>query len=265
MRFERAHWYVILALATIFLARPQPGYSERRGMATWRLRFKDRASGGTLMLALNRNRTVKWVTVSTSEGESPESVAERLADTINGYVSRDTERSSYDRNTLWVGGYEVSTSDGALVLPRGLTDYVLAGTETGLGIPQPPTSLSSSSDGNKVVLRWINPSTPYDFVFVKAYWRDFDNMFDERLPGSAESFVIDTGKIPLDSQNMDFRVIGVRDNIPSNAASIHVSGSAQAELDGIPFTSNVAPNWKAWTTDGKPDTSAFECVDKYPQ
>jgi len=255
--------YAMLLLMLSLLAEAQAGHSESRGRRTWDLHFKERASGGTLVLALNLNRTVKWVTVPTSEGETPESVAERLADTINGYVSQDTEHSNYDRNTLWVGGYQVSTSNGSLVLPQGIDDYILAGTETGLGILQPPTSLSCSPEGSKVVLRWINPPTPYDFVFVKVYWKDFDNMFDDRLPGSAESFTIDTGKIPLDLQNMDFRVIGVRDNIPSNAASIHVSGSAQVELYGIPFTDNVAPNWKAWTT-GQSDRSLLECVDKYP-
>jgi hypothetical protein len=206
---------------------------------------------------------VEYVPILTSKGEGPESVVERMANAINAYVSRDNEHASYDRNTLWAGGYQVSISDGGLVLPQGLEDYILAGTETGLGIARPPTSLSCSPEGNKVVLRWINPQTPYDFIFVKAYWKDFDNVFDDRLPGAAESVTIDGGKIPIDTQDMDFRVIGVRDNIPSNAASIHVTGSAQAELFGIPFTDDVAPNWKAWTT-GQPDKSALECVDKYP-
>jgi hypothetical protein len=35
-------------------------------------------------------------------------------------------------------------------------------------------------------------------------------------------------------------------------------------LYGIPFTDNVAPNWKAWTSAEKVEKSSFECTEKYP-
>jgi len=257
-----------LSLAVVvlagFFAEPNRTFSQSR-FQRWELSLKGVASGGTLVLVNNTNRSVEFVSIPTSPGESPDSVVSRLADAINGFIQRDSSVVHYDKNELWQGSFQAVASGEKLRLPGSLHDYVLAGTEAGLGIAEPPTSLSCSQEGSKIVLRWINPPGRYDFIIAKAYWKDFDNTFDSRLPGSAESFTIDTRKIPLDTQDADFRVIGVRDNIPSNAASIHVSGSTQGELYGIPFTSNVAPNWKAWTTGGKPDKSAFECVDKYPQ
>jgi hypothetical protein len=256
-----------LCLASIIMAgfftQCEKTLSQSR-VQKWDLSFKGSASGGTLVLATTRNRSVEFVSIATSRGESADSVVSHLADAINGFISVDTSHARYDKNKLWQGDFRALGSGGTLTLPGSIQGYILGGTEVGLGIPEPPTSLTCSQQGSKIVLRWINPLRPYDFIVAKVYWTDFDNVSTNRLPASAESFTVDTGRIPLDIQDADFRVVGVRDNIPSNAASIHVSGFAQSELYGIPFTDNIAPNWKAWTG-GQPDKLVLECLDKYPQ
>lgn len=266
MRYTRSCLQIMLVVAIIVAVGYQKVYGRGGRIPTWDLVLKGTASGGSLVLAKNRNRTVKYVSIQTFQGESAESVAQRLADNINWHTSMETEVVKYDQNLLWVGGYQVSASGATLRLPLGPGAYILAGTETGLGIPNPPLSLSCSYDEVKdqVVLRWINPLGGYDFVFVRCYWTDFDNIYTDRLLGTATSFTIDRKRIPVNVGDMDFRVFGFRDNIPSNAAPIHVDGYSQEEIYGIPFADGVAPNWAVWSTAAETDRAAFEQGEKYP-
>jgi hypothetical protein len=268
MKSKRTILQIMFAISVILIVGYQKAYSLRNRISTWDLTFKGTASGGSLVLAKNQNRTVKYVSIQTSPGESAESVTRRLANTINWHISRDTDVVQYDQNILWVGGYQVSASGNTLRLPLGPSDYILAGTESGFGIPKPPVSLSCSYDEakDKVMLRWINPHGGYDFIFVKCYWTDFDNTYTELLIGSATSFTIDRKRVPVNIDDMDFRVIGLLDNIPSNTAAIHVNshGYCQTETYGIPFTDGIAPNWKAWSTVEEIDKDSLKQQVKYP-
>jgi hypothetical protein len=71
-------------------------------------------------------------------------------------------------------------------------------------------------------------------------------------------------KVPMDINDLDVWLVGFRNNIPSNAAAIHIScgGYCQEETYGIPFTSGVAPNWAPWSSIVKPDKTAFEQAEK---
>jgi hypothetical protein len=124
-----------------------PGSGE-----TWRwpLSLKGSASGGSLILAGTLNRNVQYVSIPTSPGESAESVAHRLADAINAHHSRQTTRVQYDPHWLWTGKRPVSASGPSLTIPLGPGGCMLGGSETGLGIPQPPLSLSCSYDEPEV-------------------------------------------------------------------------------------------------------------------
>jgi hypothetical protein len=245
-------------------------YPKAYGSATptFNLSLKGVASGGTLVLAKTRNRNVAYIGVQTSPGESAESVVQRLAHTINVYhAEQDVRGGHYDPHWLWVGGYQVNASANTLMLPGIPGNYMTGGTEMGLGIPKPPLSLTCSYDGgsDKIVLSWINPPGGYDFILVNCYWTDFDNVYTERVPGTSTTFTIDRKKLLTNLYDMDFRVFGFRNNIPSNAACVHVStdGHGQEETYGIPFSCGVAPNWTAWSTAAEPNDNLFEQGEKY--
>jgi hypothetical protein len=203
-------------------------------------------------------------------GESPDLVAQRLADTINAHHSRQTHRIDYDPHWLWRGGFKANASGPSVTLPLFPAAYVLAGTETGLGIPDPPLSLTCSYNDRKdeIKLNWINPPERYDYILVNYCWTDFDHLGTYRLPGTTSKYIFENAKArEMDLNDMDFRVIGVRNNIPSNASYIHVSnkGHCQAETHTIPFTNGIAPNWSLWTTGVEPKKGAFEEGEKYPR
>jgi len=266
MRMGKLKRYVAVFVG-VFLSVGYPkAYSSV--VPTFNLPFKGEASGGNLILAKTRNRNVAYVSVQTSTGESAESVAQRLADTINAHHAEQNFRGGhYDPHWLWVGGYQVSASGSNLILPGTPENYITSGTEMGLGIPKPPMFLSCSYDKgkNEVALQWINPPDRYDFILVEGYWNDFDEQVTRLLPRESNTFRIERNKIPVDVNDLEFRVISLSDNIPSNAAAIHVSGGGhcQEETYGIPFTGGVAPNWATWSTAEKPDTAAFEQGEKY--
>jgi hypothetical protein len=251
-----------LAVATILIV--QDGSTFTSKVAEYELTFKGVASGGTLALAKTRNRNQSYIVIETSFGELAESVASRLADAINASHAA-YRRKRCKEHILWVGGYQAIASEGTLILGSGIDAYTLAGTETGLGIPRPPLFLTCSYDEmyDKILIQWVNPEEVYDFILVQCYWTDFDHHFSKRVGGSSTSFVIDRKQIPVNIDDFNVLVIGFRNNIPSNAGSIHLRGHCQEETYGIPFAEGVAPNWTSWSTAAKVDKTAFEQGDKY--
>ena len=227
----------------------------------YELTFKGVASGGTLVLARTRNRNQRYVAIETSVGESAESVARRLVEAINA----SHRRKSSKEHILWVGGYQAIASKGTLTLAAGIDAYTLAGTETGLSIPSPPSFLSCSYDemGDKVLIQWENPEEVYDFILVQCYWTDFDKYFSKRVAPTSTSFVIDRKEIPVNIDDFNVLVIGFRDDIPSNTGAIHLRDHSQEEVYGIPFTAGTAPNWSPWSTAEKKDKTFLEQGKKY--
>ncbi len=258
--------WIVFGVIAILMIEYQETSLGRSLVSTWDLTLKGAASGGSLVLAKTRNRTVKFVSIQTSPGEPAQSVVRRLAEAINVNISRDSKELRYDRDILWTGGFKVIAEENTLKLPLSPRDYVFAGTETGLGIPKRPLSLSCSYDkeNDNIQLHWINPLGGYDFLLVTCYWTDFDNRITRRISGSFTNFTIDRKEVPINIDDMDFRVCGFRDNIPSNMAAIHVSGHSQEELYGIPFTNGIAPNWMAWSTAQEIDRTAFQQDEKFP-
>ncbi len=219
------------------------GYAST--IETTNITFTGTASGGVLILADTLNRNTRWVSVETEPGESAVSVAGRLATVIN-------ETNPFE----WQGGgpHGVVSAVGSSLqdLPGPLGSYVIAGTERGLGITEPPRSLTCVYEKaeNQVRLRWQNPRSGYDRIVVVLNWTNYDHSGSVRCAGTLTSYVLDLTKHPMDVNDLDVWVIGYRNNVPSNAAAIHLSQNSQEELYGIPFTDNVAPNWTAWNTGG---------------
>jgi hypothetical protein len=213
--------------------------------------FTGEASGGTLMMWDNLGRNGCYVAIETVAGESAETAIKRLADVIE-----DTNPFDWVITPISDRKFKekiVTSSGGELKgLVGGCGGYMTAGTETGLGIPQPPHSLTASYDPNlkKLKLKWINPSLDaYDSIRVRFHWSNYDHSSGDSLSGNSESYVRDLSQKRMDMNDLDILVIGVRNDIPSNAAAVHVSKNIQEELYGIPFTAGIAPNWQLWSLD----------------
>lgn len=261
MRGKRFLVCMILVASATWVVTCEKG--EGGTVNKYNLPLRGTASGGSLVLASARLANQKHVSLQTVRGESAESVARRLADMIN-----KTDPFGWNMGLVEVDRTLVSASGESV---RGLLAgvYTLAGTEKGLGIPQPPLSLSCAYEksGDKVVLRWINGPGEYDYIFVNCFWNDFDHANTVRVAGTSTTLTIDRKKKPLNVNDMAFHVIGVRDKVPSNAASVRVSqnGNCQSETYGIPFTAGIAPNWRAWSTAPAIGASALEQGERYPE
>jgi len=213
------------------------------------------ASGGKLILAENLNRNAMFVSLETKPGESASIVAQRLAEAIN---------SSNAFN--WGGAFfEVIASGDTITLLGSCAQYMSAGTEVGLGIPKPPSSLSCNfdSESKSVTLRWINPSEDYDSIKIVLNWDHYDHRGEIEIPGTSESYVLDLNKRSINLvTGLDVWLFGSSGGVPSNAAAIRLDGNSQEELFGIPFANDIAPNWKAWSLDTAPNMEKFTCSIK---
>jgi len=264
----------ILLKTTGLLARQcsdaPPGVStETRCCIT----FTGEASGGTLIFCEYQGGKARCATIETVQGESAEKAIERLAKTID------------DTNPLdWGGfpcgkGYVYSSMGELKGLGGSCGTHITAGTEIGLGIPLPPYSLTCNykPEANNITLRWINPSPDaYDYVQINLHKGSGGT-----VPGNTESYVFDLNKYEADMKiGADFYskglgpnvniisddkpgdhiiwIVGVRNDIPSNAAAMHVNKNIQQELYSIPFTGGIAPNWESWSLDANENKISFE-------
>jgi len=236
----------------------QEGHHEEnvRRIATTEYQFQGVASGGSLIMAETSNRNARFFSIETQARESAESVVNRLAEYID-------ENNPFEWGGFRTGQKRITAEGGIL---GGLVGgYMFAGTETGLGIPEPPSSVSCSYDQSKdqILVNWTNPPGGYDYICVLMNWHNYDRAGGGRAPSQSTSFVIDRKKYKnlIDLNDLDVWVIGIRNGLPSNAGAIHVSGNGgiQEELFGIPFKNGVAPNWKAWSLSTAPDREHFAC------
>ena len=97
------------------------------------------------------NRNARFASIKTTTGETAEAVSERLARLINEGAPFGWGKG---RNLVSASGGKI---DGLLGTRH---DYIIAGTEVGLGIPKPPTSLSCNldSESKTITLRWKDGS-----------------------------------------------------------------------------------------------------------
>lgn len=253
--------------------------------------FKGNATGGQLIIGYitdPHSVHTSIVSIDTFAGESAESVVNRLATAIS---SSDAIFSNMTKNPINAEIMRKEMAKGNTLSIRGmLVDYILAGTETGLGIPRPPLCLSCSynKEAHTIDVRWINPSGDSQYDSLIILWRYRSRPEDTLGSGGAKSiwdtpsnFII---KLPEEVNDLDTDIwikglrhempmeemrakdIPLSDNVvPSNIAAIHVTtnGYCQEETYGIPFTAGVAPNWSAWSTAVEVDKAGFEQGDKY--
>jgi len=249
--------------------------------------FKGVATGGTLLVGDPQNpQFVEYVAINTVAGESAETVVERLAKAI---ASTDTH-IEYSRMRPRQTVDEITSkmvSGNTLILPGPASLWCLSGTEKGLGIPEAPLFLSCSYDENtyKLEVKWENPASVSKNDIINIRWRyrlsDGKEVGGSRyIPGTSTGYAIyrpeDLEYLNMDVWLMVFRYDtpadillekGITTNdhaIPSNVAAIYVTndGYTQQEIDGIPFSGGIAPNWAAWSTDAKVNKGKFEQYEK---
>jgi len=146
-----------VAAAVLLCAHQGTSSGDAAGarMVTHQITLTGSASGGTLYLVEMTSRRPTYISIETRPGESANSVAKRLA------------RKVEEENPFGWSGPSGLTSlhhGSGTIECVGFGGCVFAGSETGLGIPGPPTSLSASynAETKEVKLRWENPPQRYD-------------------------------------------------------------------------------------------------------
>ncbi len=220
------------------------------------------AHGGELVLISIMHTDPQFFRIETHRGESAETVLARLAAGL-------TEHAPFNPGQYWITFRAEGNLLKSLICDPG--SYVFAGTETGLGIPPPPTSLTAShaADRQEVSLAWENPDEPYDAIGV------FGSGFTAIHPGTTTSVTVkawppakqaiqphvtDLDAIRANKGFRRYYIVGCRDGVLSNAAAItwDYEDNSQQELDTHPFTAGISPNWKAWSHGREPGALVLE-------
>ncbi len=221
--------------------------------------FNNEPSGGTLLFVRPDSRKPLFFSIETQSNDPLSSVVDQLASAflhsdsfsaLADYMSEEElkrEKKRYAKGNI-------------LRLPNGVR-FFLAGTETGLGIPKPVTSVSCSFDSleDHIKVFWENPS-PEEYDFQRLYFRwtnlksgrpEF-HVRQDQVQGDVSSFslrrVLFPDLPPMNIDDLDVLIVGYKNGIPSNAAGIHFNNTenTQEELCEIPFRNGIAPNWMAW-------------------
>ncbi len=219
------------------------------------LKLESNAVGGELVLTEIWNANPRYIRIPTRAGESAEVVLARMAAAIN---SDNPFSPAQLRSAL---GWNVRAEGNLLKSFPGFPgEYLFAGTETGLGIPPPPTSLSVSYDqeSQDVSLIWENPDDCYDAVksnFGQAVDGNETKLLRRLPPPEYRASPRHSASRDLARGNLGLRrffVVGCRGGVLSNAAviTLNYKDGSQEELDTHPFTGGIAPNWKAWSHGG---------------
>lgn len=194
------------------------------------------ALGGELYFGGTWSQNPAIVRLNTTPLESAASVAARLASLIDDAWGRG-----------WRAG--ACCLDSTIYLSNGM--YFLAGTETGLGIPRAPRSLTTHYDRtqNRLSLAWENYGENYDSMTISFNWGRGE-LYPVHLMGSHNSFEVELSEIAVDLDDVSVWVVGYRDLVPSppSITRITAGGRSQEELYGAPHTMGIPPNWTSWQT-----------------
>ena len=130
--------------------------------ATTEIRLNGTASSGVLALAELSSIYGGFAAVVTTQGESSESVLQRLADEIASSDSFYWLATPENRRQL------VKVAGNTLKLPYAGSGYYFSGTDKGFDVPSPVFGVSGSynSLSNQVTLTWVNPPEQQDEIRV---------------------------------------------------------------------------------------------------
>jgi hypothetical protein len=252
--------HVLLLIFFVHYCRAQP-YPHAGGgaqeappgsvLAQHRMAFHNRAHGGVLWLMYTPyGRFSQGISVETAAGAAPEEIASLLAAQAQGSSA-----------------IPLRFENGALVLVGGggHGNYILAGSETGLGIPAPPVFLSAGrgSDDDSLHLFWLNPPGGYDSIAIVTRGTP-----EKQLPGDSESYELRgvNAMLAAGRGQAVICVLGYKQGIPSNGGVIQAREGSQNEYPEVPFTANTMPNWRKWGHDGeKSAVTLFEGTELVPR
>jgi hypothetical protein len=220
------------------------------------LHFSENATGGVFGFSRNNGPTPPVMDIETLPGETPEAVAQKIANAISSIQQTLEVRLgiaiSFGNGV--VREEPISVADGA-TLKMGMTVIRFTyGSEVGLGIPPAPTFVTAdwNSETNEIQVVWENRG---------EYDRVVPNLHSGGLgvrPGDTSDLVI-PASVSNSTQrdyfekfgHLLFRLIAERDGIPSGAADLEIRPNSIAEVYRVPFSGGVAANWESWCIRGE--------------
>lgn len=225
------------------------------------------SSGGTLTLMRVPGLGNPYAVVSNRPGETAESVASRLAfevatcEALKNPFPRGIRVSGQAMpSPLLEAGSASLRLIGGQSAPGGGGGWMLGGSETGLGIPPAPTSLSAWFDPSSgfTTLHWVNPPGGYDRVSIVVGATPF--VF---VPGQTTSYELETRGGGLGSPDMTrfggyFCVVGEKAGVPSNGVVIRANNRRVEALMNVPFSRGTAPGFTGWRFHTPSNALTFE-------
>lgn len=239
--------FVCLIICYLLFVYMHGGF-HRKDTFFYETTFVENASGGTLLFVRPDSRKPLFVSIETEPNEPPSSVVDRLAGAIlHSDVFLDiaeyiTEEELEREKKRYVRG-------NTLRLLIGIRFY-LTGSETGLGIPKPVTSVNCSFDSSHDLINvfWNNPSPEaYDRIKLYFRWTNLKrgrpelHVRQDQVEGTVSDFslrrVLFSDLPPINIDDLDVLIVGYKNGIPSNATGIHFCNCTNTlqELDGISF------------------------------
>lgn len=240
-------------VAATALAIPTASYNNVDYQLCAILQFPELARGGSLVIANLSNDEREEIVISVSNGESHDSVSQKISDIL---LSPKIPRLmpsvmfpvDYDKERL----RKIWESRGAVSISGIEGEIILGGTETGLGILPPAGSVSASYDkaSRSYKLRWHERSN-YDEVYLRqlgTQWHAKVKQSDENYVSSSE---VSTGSL-MREVSRPLYVVGFREGLPTNASYIIASENQQVDSFFHPFTGGLTTNWTGWrSVDGR--------------
>lgn len=195
-----------------------PGEDAFRGAdfshdAAWSFSLAGKPTGGTVTLAVASNPS-KCATVKTAAGESLAEISQRLADELQSIKGSGFSRAQYEQKRNEIVLY--NSTQGQMVLRStdpGITAYEAV----------KDLAASTSTKPASVTLQWKLPDSGFDAIVVLMY-----GSVVVRLPGTATQAThpapgnAHSLTQPLHRAVIDFTVVGIKNDIPSDCAQVSV-------------------------------------------
>jgi hypothetical protein len=223
-----------------------------------------------MVLVLATNRNPDFIEISTKPGETAQSVADRICRLRakgewfgrSGRLARPTDPNS------------IPPSNGRIRLGGDFGLFAIAGDERGLGIPTSPLSVTALYDPNddEVTVSWESPRRKYGVIALTVNGEAI-----AQFSGDTTHASFDAAQLGRDWRgtrrtvgDCDIHIVAMGNdgdcaasewssswgsvNNQSCGALTNSPGSRlcanwQEELDGMPFTCGITPNWQSWCND----------------
>ncbi len=208
--------------------------------------FSEPPSGGELVLVNRATEGRAVISIETNRAMSSEELIHRLRDRIVAYPIRKFMGSVHLQNhDNYVGQW---LREITLDLRGYPGEYVLGGTEIGLGIPRPVGSVSAGFDWETGhhTFRWHEKDGEYTQVAFSDRVGHGNWVSGSRSTATQGAFQTAHSESPCGSTYKNVYVVGYAGELPSNASSIYTNSTEQIEYFFRPFTNGIASNWTGW-------------------